>query len=140
MNRKVKQQRSKAMDMRFYWVQDRIDQGHFRVYWAPGRTNLADFFTKHHPPHHHRIMRPIVLGQLDSQLALDCLRGCAVPASRAARATHDQKPEPARVPARQVTNTKTSRRILLPPTGKSHAGRASLLGERYIGITQAINH
>jgi hypothetical protein len=47
------------MDMRFYWLQDRVEQGQFRVYWAPGKYNLADYFSKLHPPSHHRKMRPI---------------------------------------------------------------------------------
>ena len=53
----IKQKRSKAMDMRFHWVQDRVKQNQFLVYWAPGNTNLADYFSKHHPPHHHKKMR-----------------------------------------------------------------------------------
>ena len=53
----IKQRRSKAMDMRFHWVQDRVKQNQFLIYWAPGNTNLADYFSKHHPPHHHRNMR-----------------------------------------------------------------------------------
>jgi hypothetical protein len=87
MNRSVKQQRSKAMDMRFYWVQDRVDQEQFRIYWAPGRTNLGDYFTKHHPPAHHRFMRPIILGQRAPPPALDPLRGCAVPTPPTATAS-----------------------------------------------------
>ena len=55
-----KQRRSKAIDMRFYWIQDRIKQGQFHVFWMPGDTNLADYWTKHHPPGHHRAMRPII--------------------------------------------------------------------------------
>ena len=36
------------MDMRFYWVKDRVKQGQFHVYWGPGYQNLSDYFTKHH--------------------------------------------------------------------------------------------
>ena len=53
----IKQKRSKAMDMRFHWVQDRVRQNQFLVYWAPGNSNLADYFSKHHPAHHHKKMR-----------------------------------------------------------------------------------
>jgi hypothetical protein len=53
MNCTVKQVRSKAIDMRFYWVLDRVEQGHFRIYWAPGVKNIADYFTKH-------TLRPII--------------------------------------------------------------------------------
>ena len=56
-NDTVKQRRSKAMDMRFYWVRDRVQQGHFLVHWRKGADNLADYFTKHHSPSHHRLMR-----------------------------------------------------------------------------------
>jgi uncharacterized protein (UPF0371 family) len=45
------------MDMRFYWVRDRISQKQYRVYWESGGKNLADCFTKHHSPTHHRVMR-----------------------------------------------------------------------------------
>ena len=62
-NDNIKIQRSKAIDMRFYWVRDRVDQGHFNVYWKPGKTNLADYFTKHHTATHHKLMRPIYLHQ-----------------------------------------------------------------------------
>jgi hypothetical protein len=58
INDTVKQRRSKAIDMRFYWVRDRVRQNQFVVHWRKGSDNLADYFTKHHSPSHHRIMRP----------------------------------------------------------------------------------
>jgi hypothetical protein len=66
LNGTVKQQRSRAMDMRFYWMKDRTLQGQFNVFWAPGRDNLADYFTKHHSPAHHRLMRPQYLHEAKS--------------------------------------------------------------------------
>jgi hypothetical protein len=77
MNKSVKQVRSKAIDMRFYWVRDRVDQDQFRIFWAPGRTNFADYYTKHHPPSHHRQMRPIILNHITAEDALAYLQGCA---------------------------------------------------------------
>jgi hypothetical protein len=58
-NGTVRQRKSKAMDMRFYWhwVQDRVRQGQFNVYWQPGWTNLGNYFTKHHLTTHHRAIR-----------------------------------------------------------------------------------
>ena len=41
------------MDMQFYWVQDRVKQGQFHVYFGPSNDNLADYFTKHHTATHH---------------------------------------------------------------------------------------
>jgi hypothetical protein len=54
----IKQKRSKAIDMRFYWIKDRVQQKQFLVYWRPGPENLGDYHTKHHSPSHHRTMRP----------------------------------------------------------------------------------
>lgn len=56
-NNTVKQKRSKAIDMRYHWIRDRVRQGHFSVEWQPGSTNLADFFTKLHTVEHHLAMR-----------------------------------------------------------------------------------
>ena len=47
--------------MRFYWVRDRNKQGHFNVFWAPGRDNLGNCFTKHHPLSHHQLILPVFL-------------------------------------------------------------------------------
>ena len=56
-NKQIKQRRSKAIDMRFYWIQDRVDQGQFQIYWAKGTDNLADYFTKHFNGKYHRHVR-----------------------------------------------------------------------------------
>ena len=44
-NRTIKQKHSKAIDMRFCWVQDRFRQKQFLIYWQPGSTNLVDYHT-----------------------------------------------------------------------------------------------
>jgi hypothetical protein len=41
------------MDMQFHWLRDREAQGQFKIYWRQGKTNLADYFTKHHAQAHH---------------------------------------------------------------------------------------
>ena len=50
----VKQKWSKAIDMHFYWICDRVRQGKFQIYWSKGQTNCADYFSKHHPASHHQ--------------------------------------------------------------------------------------
>ena len=57
-NSTVKQQRSRAMNMRYFWVIDQVNMKYFRVRWAPGLQNLADYFTKHHTAAHHLKVRP----------------------------------------------------------------------------------
>jgi hypothetical protein len=61
INGTIKQKRTKAMDMRFYWIKDRVKQGQFNVNWGPGYQNLADFFKKYHSPEHHKRMRKIYI-------------------------------------------------------------------------------
>jgi hypothetical protein len=46
INNTVQQKRSKATDMRFYWVKDRVEQDQF------SDTTMGDYFTKHHSPAH----------------------------------------------------------------------------------------
>ena len=59
VNNTIKQNRSKAIDMRFYWLKDRQQQKQFSIYWDNVKNNFADFFTKHHSPSHHKAVRPI---------------------------------------------------------------------------------
>jgi hypothetical protein len=60
----VKPQKTKSMDMRFHWIRDRIDQGYFKVLWQAGKDNAADYFTKVHPPAHHRRRRHLYVTTL----------------------------------------------------------------------------
>jgi hypothetical protein len=57
INSKIQPKRTKAMDMRYFWLKDREAQDQFRFFWRAGATNLADYWTKHHPGAHHRNMR-----------------------------------------------------------------------------------
>ena len=57
----IKANKSRAMDMRLHWIQDRAQQRQFNVTWAPGKLNKADYFTKLHAPIHHRRMRFVYL-------------------------------------------------------------------------------
>jgi hypothetical protein len=61
INGAIKQKRTKAMAMLFYWIKDRVKQGQFKIYWGPGFQNLADYFTKHHLPAHHKRIRYVYI-------------------------------------------------------------------------------
>lgn len=56
-NNTVREKKSKAIDMRFHWIKDRVQKGQLTVVWRPGTYNLADFFTKAHPLHWHKKVR-----------------------------------------------------------------------------------
>jgi hypothetical protein len=81
INGTIKQKRTKSMDMRFYWIKDRVKQGQLKIYLGPGSQNLADYFTKHHSPAHHRRIRDVYI-HADERLVNrkgvtdSALRGC----------------------------------------------------------------
>jgi hypothetical protein len=66
-NNKIQPKYTKAMDMRFHWLRNQEAQGQFKIYWQPGRTNLVDYFTKHHPPAHHVNVRGKFLTRVKDQ-------------------------------------------------------------------------
>ena len=53
----VRMKRSKAFDMRYHWLKECIARSQFNLYWAPGKANKADYYTKHFPPSHHKLER-----------------------------------------------------------------------------------
>jgi hypothetical protein len=53
VNNRMQPKRLKSMDMRIHWLKCREAQEQFKIHWRPGKTNLADYFTKHHAPAHH---------------------------------------------------------------------------------------
>ena len=73
VNSTIRQNRSKAIDMRFYWLRDRVNQKQFHIHWAPGAINLADFFTKHHSPQRHLALRPLYVHTKSSPTGM---QGC----------------------------------------------------------------
>jgi hypothetical protein len=51
-NNTIKHQRSRSMEMRFFWVADAVEQGKFDIKYFPGKENLADYQSKHHTGAH----------------------------------------------------------------------------------------
>jgi hypothetical protein len=66
LNETIKQKRSKAMDMQYHWITDRVRQKQFDVYWRPGCENIGDYHTKHHSAQHHKDMRHFILHEANS--------------------------------------------------------------------------
>jgi hypothetical protein len=73
VNEPIKQKRSKAMDMRYHCLTDRVHQEQFDVYWRPGCESLGDYHTKHHSAQHHKDMQHLILHEANS---LQVLQGC----------------------------------------------------------------
>ena len=53
----MKQKHSKAIDMIFYWVKDRVKKNQFLIYWRYGINNVGYYVTKHHSAEHHQLMQ-----------------------------------------------------------------------------------
>jgi len=60
----------KSMDMKYHWLRCRISQDQFRHYWKAGKTNLADYVTKHHPALHHQTTRGTFLTDISKLVEL----------------------------------------------------------------------
>jgi hypothetical protein len=60
-NGTIKHKCTKIIDMRLYWITDRVKQGQSSAYWGPGYQKLDDYFTKLHSPAHHERMREIYI-------------------------------------------------------------------------------
>ena len=57
INSKITPKRTKAMDMQLYWLCNHQTLKQFRFFWRAGKLNLADYWTKHHPEQHHKIIQ-----------------------------------------------------------------------------------
>ena len=57
-NNTIKRQCWRSMEMRFFWVGDKIAQEMYDLQWHPWQENLADYQSKHHIRSHHAAVRP----------------------------------------------------------------------------------
>ncbi len=103
-NNTIKCQHSRSMEMRFFWVGDKVAQGMYKLNWYPGQENLADYQSKHYVGSHHLAVRPWYLHMNNSPPVLpqaerpSTLKGCVgtlkdgyvckVPLPRAPRKQH----------------------------------------------------
>ena len=76
--------RSKSMDMRFFWLVDRVAQKQFTVDHIPGEWNIADHFTKPLPKGKFYQFFPFLAVNMDNE------------------------PEPFRLQSKTITITKSS--------------------------------
>ena len=83
VNNTIKRQRSRAMEMRYWWLLDAEAQDIFAFHYHPGLENLGDYPSKHHTADVHRHVRPYYVHQDNSPSYLpramkpSSRRGCA---------------------------------------------------------------
>jgi hypothetical protein len=81
-NNTEKHQRSQFMEMRFFWIGDKVAQDIYDVSWHLGQENLADYQSNHHIKTHHKAACPWYLHQVDPPRFLpwaarhSALKGC----------------------------------------------------------------
>jgi hypothetical protein len=69
VNNTIKQQRSRAMEMRYFWLLGGKMQQYFKFYYQPGLKNLGNYPSKHHTAHMHQHVRPYYV-HMNSSLTL----------------------------------------------------------------------
>ena len=97
-NNTIKIQRSRSMNGQYYWIINQVNLNIYRIVWAPGLENLADYFTKYFLAAHHCAVRPYYVQMTNSPRTIRKvnrkaeeknsaqLRGCVdVPARSGAR-------------------------------------------------------
>jgi hypothetical protein len=90
-NKTIKHKRSKAMDMRYHWLTDRVRHNQFDIYWRPGRENLGDYHTKHDSAQHHKYMRGLILHQANSlQVRQGCVKLLPLPQPHSRMRTYEE--------------------------------------------------
>jgi hypothetical protein len=82
VNNTIKRQRLQSLEMRFFWIGDKIVQEMYVLKWHPGQENLANYQSKHHIGSHHTVVRPWYLHLENSPRVLplakrpSALKGC----------------------------------------------------------------
>jgi hypothetical protein len=83
VNNTIKRQRSRSMEMRYFWLLDGETQQYFKFYYHPGLENLGDYPSKHHTADIHQHVRPYYVHMDNSPTLLpramkpSTRRGCA---------------------------------------------------------------
>ena len=83
VNNTIKRQRSRSMEMRYFWLLDGATQQYFKFYYQPGLENLGDYPSKHHTADIHQHVRPYYVHMDNSPTLLpramkpSTRRGCA---------------------------------------------------------------
>jgi hypothetical protein len=63
----INARRSKSMDVRFFWLRDRVKKAQFYMQHLQGKWNIADFFTKPLPKEKFDQFTPYIIVQTESK-------------------------------------------------------------------------
>jgi hypothetical protein len=74
INNKIQSKQMKMMYTSFHWFCNCEAQSQFQIYCHPRKSNLADYFTEHHPPAHHVNVRSEILTKIKDLAEARCQR------------------------------------------------------------------
>ena len=136
-NNTIKRQRSRAMEMRYWWLVDSDAQDIFEFHYHPGLENLGDYPSKHHPAHVHQHVRPFYVHETNSPTLLpraakpSSRRGCA---ENLGSPYSKQYPLPSlprgrELPSRESVQSVPSRERMSTPERQLHAHKPQAMPE-----------
>ena len=70
VNNTIKRQRSRAMEMRYFWLLDQKNNRYFKVYYQPGAESMGDYPSKAHSGAIHTHVRPYYMHMNNSPRTL----------------------------------------------------------------------
>ena len=96
--------------MRYFWTISKQKDKTVDISWQPGKENLGDYVTKHHPPTIHQHVRPLYQHMhtspryLQRYAAPHLLRGCAkLPTRRTLHTAVIPYNSMSRIPTRRIS-------------------------------------
>jgi hypothetical protein len=70
VDNKIKQQKSQAIEMRYFWLLDGKTQQYFKSYYQPGLKNLGNYPSKHHTAAIYQHVKPYYVHMKNSPTLL----------------------------------------------------------------------
>jgi hypothetical protein len=58
------------MDVRFFWLRDRVRQAQFHIRHLSGRWNISDFFTKSLPKEKFQQFQPYIIVEVEDNIPI----------------------------------------------------------------------
>jgi len=139
VNNTIKRQRSRSMEMCYFYLLDQQTQKYFKFYYQPGQENMADYPSKHHTAPIHQHVRPYYLHMPNSP---QFLVRAAKPSARQGCAQTLADPYHKRVPLPRIPDYRTQDKDFTPTHVESATNqhtRSSLRSQRTSRIAKRHN-
>ncbi len=146
VNSTIKRQRSRSMEMRYFWLLDQQFQKYFKFFYQPGQENLADYPSKHHSAAIHQHVRPYYLHMSNSP---QYLIRAAKPSARRGCVQTLADPYHKKVPLPRIPNNRAQDSDFTPMSGEPlsvrhprlnrTAQRTSRLARRHTQLSQLLD-